>query len=213
MSDEPDPLDERGEVGARGAQPGGWSTFQLLLVAAVMLGVGWNAGAGSSPAQPSVDGETLVRPFPVTATEVRMQNMCREAIADRRIRGSVDEAAASAVGLGRDVGFEDTPWARADAGYAIGDWEKGEPAVDWVVVGSGEARELQGWRMQAHFGAGAPGDPGALVGRVWCLLIVDPETEEVWFRRTGRDPGEDPAKHFWLEPGAPEALVMMEYLP
>jgi hypothetical protein len=143
------------------------------------------------------------------ALEARMESMCRGAINDRRIRGAVDRASVAGSRYGAD--FENTPWAQADAVYVVGDWGKDEPSIDWAIVGPGQIRELHHWEISAGFGAGSLDDPGALVGRVWCRLIVDPKTEEAWFRRPSRDPGEDMTKHFWLTPGEPEALVIMEH--
>ena len=183
----------------------------LVIVAAMW---GYNQEPESRPfaERPAEHGGELPPVEASTTVEARMENMCREAIADRRIRGVVDvDGVTSAAGSRYEADFENTRWAHSGAAYAVGDWEKDEPSIDWVIAGSGEVRELQHWRVQARFGAGSPGDSGALVGRVWCLLVVDPETGEAWFRRRVRDPDEDEAKHFWLTPGEPEALVMMEY--
>ena len=183
-----------------------------LVIVAAMWSYNQEPESRPSTERPAEHGGELPPVGVSTTVEVRMENMCREAIAGRRIRGVVDvDRVASAAGSRYEADFEDTPWAHSDAAYVVSDWEKDEPSIEWAIVGPGEVRELQHWRIQALFGAGSPGDLGALVGRVWCLLIVDPETGDVWFRRPSRDPGEDMTKHFWLTPGEPEALVMMEY--
>ena len=209
-------LAEDEQAGPERPRAGLWSTVQLLFVGAVMflfgLYVGSDGSADSASDEPRSE-QAPMRSFPATATEFRMENMCREAIADRRIRGSVDEAATSALGVLRDVGFGDTPWAHADARYAIGDWEADGPTVDHAIVGPGDLRELHHWEMRARFGAASSSDPGALFGWVWCLLIVDPSTEAIWFRCTGQRPAGSEAAHYWLEQGEPEALVTMKCLP
>lgn len=163
------------------------------------------AGCGAPP-----PGGPAVRPFPATVVEVRMQNMCREAIARRSIRGAVDDAAAAAIGMRRGLGFEDTPWAQADAGYAVGDWQSEGPSFDHVVVGAGELRELELWEVRAPFGAASPVDPGVVFGRVWCSLIVERAAGDIWFRRMGSQGGE--GAPYWLQRGDPEALTIVEYL-
>ena len=99
-------LAEDEQAGPERPRAGLWSTVQLLFVGAVMflfgLYVGSDGSADSASDEPRSE-QAPMRSFPATATEFRMENMCREAIADRRIRGSVDEAATSALGVLRDV--------------------------------------------------------------------------------------------------------------
>lgn len=187
--------------------PAGWAWLARVLEGAADEAAAESRGAGE---------EDPIRP--VSAMEVRAQNMCREVIADRRISGAVDEAAASALdplwfddtpGSRYTMEFEDTPWARADTDYTIGRWEK-DPITDYAIVGPGEVRELHHWEMWASLVAVSPSVPGALTGRARCLLVVDPATEDIWFRAPGRPEGYE--GHFWLLRGDPEAFVVMDYV-